>query len=88
MNTGANMHPYTLFQTEEKGRRFQTFDCDDKGVYTDLYDRSLRHEERVQICTLILSLVSVYVQTEEKGRRFQTFDCDDKGCTREYMTEV
>ena len=67
------MHPYTLLlfpnaplysafisdydQTEEKGCRFRTFDCEDKGVYTHVHDRSLSHEERVQICTLILGLV-------------------------------
>ena len=35
-------------QTEKKGCRLSPFECEDKGVYNEVNDRSPRHEERAQ----------------------------------------
>ena len=35
-------------QTEKKGCRLRSFECEDKGVYKEVNDRSPNHEERAQ----------------------------------------
>ena len=38
----------SIAQTEEKGCRLRTFECEDKGVYQNVNDRSPNHEKRTQ----------------------------------------
>ena len=49
-------------QTEKKGCRLSPFECEDKGVYNEVNDRSPRHEERAQDAPLSSVWWSKYIQ--------------------------
>ncbi len=63
-----------------------SFECEDEGVYTDVNDRSPRHEERaqdapnvsLQYCHKAVATPSS-LQSEQKGCRLCSFKCEDEG---------